>query len=62
MPIAVDLDIDIDDGEADDGRARGPRGDPPNRGYSRTAAPLCAVFKCQPADLLRWDAEDTAGG
>ncbi|MFD8222526.1 helix-turn-helix domain-containing protein, partial [Streptomyces sp. NPDC059697] len=23
---------------------------------------LCEVLKCQPGDLLRWEAEDAAGG
>jgi putative transcriptional regulator len=27
-----------------------------------TLAALCAVLKCQPGDLLRWEAEDAAGG
>jgi putative transcriptional regulator len=26
-----------------------------------TLAALCEVLKCQPGDLLRWEAEDTAG-
>jgi len=25
-------------------------------------AALCEVLKCQPGDLLRWEAEDAAGG
>ena len=27
-----------------------------------TLAALCEVLKCQPGDLLRWEAEDAAGG
>jgi putative transcriptional regulator len=27
-----------------------------------TLAALCEVLTCQPGDLLRWEAEDTAGG
>ncbi|RBL82515.1 transcriptional regulator, partial [Streptomyces cavourensis] len=26
-----------------------------------TLAALCEVLDCQPGDLLRWEAEDTAG-
>jgi putative transcriptional regulator len=27
-----------------------------------TLAALCEVLECQPGDLLRWEAEDAAGG
>ncbi|MGJ6970004.1 helix-turn-helix domain-containing protein [Streptosporangium sp. G11] len=27
-----------------------------------TLAALCEVLKCQPGDLLRWEAEDSASG
>jgi putative transcriptional regulator len=27
-----------------------------------TLASLCEVLECQPGDLLRWEAEDAAGG
>ena len=27
-----------------------------------TLAALCEVLKCQPGDLLRWEADDAAGG
>ena len=72
MPIAVDIDVmlarrKMSVGELADrvgitpanlavlknGRAKAVR--------FATLAALCEVLKCQPGDLLRWEAEDTAG-
>ena len=71
MPIAVDIDVmlarrKMSVGELADrvgitpanlavlknGRAKAVR--------FATLAALCEVLKCQPGDLLRWEAEDTA--
>ena len=73
MPIAVDIDVmmarrKMSVGELADrvgitpanlavlknGRAKAVR--------FTTLATLCEVLKCQPGDLLRWEAEDAAGG
>ena len=73
MPIAVDIDVmlarrKMSVGELADrvgitpanlavlknGRAKAVR--------FATLAALCEVLKCQPGDLLRWEAEDTADG
>src|SRR4029079_14437523 len=72
MPIAVDIDVmlarrKMSVGELADrvgitpanlavlknGRAKAVR--------FATLAALCEVLKCQPGDLLRWEAQDTAG-
>jgi putative transcriptional regulator len=72
MPIAVDIDVmlarrKMSVGELADrvgitpanlavlknGRAKAVR--------FATLAALCEVLKCQPGDLLRWEAEDAAG-
>ncbi|MER7922674.1 helix-turn-helix transcriptional regulator [Streptomyces sp. NPDC096057] len=72
MPIAVDIDVmlarrKMSVGELADrvgitpanlavlknGRAKAVR--------FTTLAALCEVLECQPGDLLRWEAEDTAG-
>ena len=72
MPIAVDIDVmlarrKMSVGELADrvgitpanlavlknGRAKAVR--------FATLAALCQVLNCQPGDLLRWEAEDTAG-
>ncbi|MER5365952.1 helix-turn-helix transcriptional regulator [Streptomyces sp. NPDC002722] len=72
MPIVVDIDVmparrEMSVGELSDragitpanlavlknGRAKAVR--------FATLAALCEVLKCQPGDLLRWEAEDTAG-
>jgi putative transcriptional regulator len=73
MPIAVDIDVmlarrKMSVGELADrvgitpanlavlknGRAKAVR--------FATLAALCEVLKCQPGDLLRWEAENGAGG
>jgi putative transcriptional regulator len=73
MPIAVDIDVmlarrKMSVGELADrvgitpanlavlknGRAKAVR--------FTTLAALCEVLECQPGDLLRWEAEDAAGG
>ena len=73
MPIAVDIDVmlarrKMSVGELADrvgitpanlavlknGRAKAVR--------FATLAALCEVLECQPGDLLRWEAEDAAGG
>ena len=73
MPIAVDIDVmlarrKMSVGELADrvgitpanlavlknGRAKAVR--------FATLAALCEVLECQPGDVLRWEAEDAAGG
>jgi putative transcriptional regulator len=73
MPIAVDIDVmlarrKMSVGELADrigitpanlavlknGRAKAVR--------FTTLAALCEVLQCQPGDLLRWEAEEAAGG
>ena len=73
MPIAVDIDLllakrKMSVGELADrvgitpanlavlknGRAKAVR--------FTTLAALCEVLECQPGDVLRWEAEDAAGG
>jgi putative transcriptional regulator len=62
MPIAVDIDVmlarrKMSVGELavlKNGRAKAVR--------FATLAALCEVLECQPGDVLRWEAEDAAGG
>jgi putative transcriptional regulator len=66
MPIAVDIDVMLAEladrvgitpanlAVLKNGRAKAVR--------FATLAALCEVLKCQPGDLLHWEAEDAAGG
>ena len=73
MPIAVDIDVMLAKRKMSVGELADRVGiTPANLAVLKncraravrftTLATLCEVLQCQPGDLLRWEAEDTAGG
>jgi len=73
MPIAVDIDVMLARRKMSVGELAERVGITPanlavlKNGRAKavrfaTLAALCEVLECQPGDLLRWEAEDAAGG
>ena len=73
MPIAVDIDVMLAKRKMSVGELADRVGITPanlavlKNGRAKavrftTLATLCEVLECQPGDLLRWEAEDVAGG
>ena len=73
MPIAVDIDVMLAQRKMPVGELADRIGITPanlavlKNGRAKavrftTLAALCHVLDCQPGDLLRWEAEDAAGG